>query len=48
MYPIVYENINRMDYVGYKKWVGGNIRVSAYVCNVLSEIYGKIRKNNDD
>ena len=31
MYPIVYENINRMDYIEYKKWVGGNIRVSVYV-----------------
>ena len=43
MCPIVYENINRIDYVEYKKWVGGNIRVSMYVCmyvcNVLSEIY---------
>ena len=31
MYPIVYENINRMDYVDYKEWVGGNISVSVYV-----------------
>ena len=31
MYPIVYENMNRMDYVEYKKWVGGNISVSVYV-----------------
>ena len=46
MYPIVYENINRMDYVEDKKWVGGNIRVSVYV--MFKVLYGKIRKSNDD
>ena len=48
MYPIVYENmrINRMDYVVYKKWVGGNIKVSVYV--MYKVIYGKLRKSNDD
>jgi len=40
MYPIVFENINRMDYVEYKKWVGGNIRVSVYV--MYKVINGKI------
>jgi hypothetical protein len=35
-----------MDNVEYKKWVGGNIRVSMYVmCKVIN---GKIRKSNDD
>jgi len=46
MCPIVYENINRMDYVEYKKWVGGNIKVSVYV--MYKVIYGKLRKSNDD
>jgi hypothetical protein len=44
MCPIVYENINRIDYVEYKKWVGGNIRVSVYV--MYKVIYGKLRKSN--
>ena len=43
MYPTVYENINRMDYVEYKKWVGGNIRVSMYVMyKVINGISNKI------